>query len=73
MSFAGGFASAPPLGYAPSSASPSTQVELAVKCSGRSFFKIILENSVLSSLFEKLRDARDKTLVCKNRKPKKIV
>jgi hypothetical protein len=27
---------------------------------------------VLSSLFEKLRDARDKTLVCKNRKPKKI-
>jgi hypothetical protein len=26
---------------------------------------------ILSSLFEKLRDARDKTLVCKNRKPKK--
>ncbi len=26
----------------------------------------------LSSLFEKLRDARDKTLVCKNRKPNKL-
>jgi hypothetical protein len=28
--------------------------------------------TILSSLFEKLRDVRDKTLVCKNRKPKKI-
>ncbi len=28
--------------------------------------------TILFSLFEKLRDARDKTLVCKNRKPKKI-
>jgi len=27
---------------------------------------------ILSLLFEKLRDARDKTLVCKNRKLKKI-
>ncbi len=27
---------------------------------------------ILSSLFGKLRDARDKTLVCKNRKPRKI-
>jgi hypothetical protein len=26
---------------------------------------------ILSSLFEKLRDARDKSLVCKNRKPNK--
>jgi hypothetical protein len=26
--------------------------------------------SILPLLFEKLRDARDKTLVCKNRKPK---
>jgi hypothetical protein len=27
--------------------------------------------AILSSLFEKLRDARDKTLVCKNRKTEK--
>ncbi len=36
-------------------------------------FCIGKQETVLSSLFEKLRDARDKTLVCKNRKPKKIV
>ncbi len=37
-------------------------------------FEILSANAyhalILSSLFEKLRDARDKTLVCKNRKPK---
>jgi hypothetical protein len=32
----------------------------------------VVSKSILSSLFEKLRDARDKTLVCKDRKPKKI-
>jgi hypothetical protein len=31
---------------------------------------IISQKLVLSSLFEKLRDARDETLVCKKRKPK---
>jgi|LakMenE18May11ns_1017448.scaffolds.fasta_scaffold9346049_1 hypothetical protein len=37
------------------------------------FFQTTLPQSyILSSLFEKLRDARVKTLVCKNRKPKKI-
>jgi hypothetical protein len=35
--------------------------------------KCCMKKEVLSPLFEKLRDARDKTLVCKNRKPKKIV
>ncbi len=38
----------------------------------RRFFPGDSQRDILSSLFEKLREARDKTLVCKNRKPKKI-
>jgi hypothetical protein len=36
------------------------------------YLRVIFKTLFLSSLFEKLRDTRDKTLVCKNRKPKKI-
>ncbi len=48
-----------------------------VKISGENQNKYVFtsyhKDMILSSLFEKLRDARDKTLVSKNRKPKKIV